>query len=174
MRWSKLRQRIEASFADSVRTRVQLHQTRYRKAHDQEGEFWITVDGSRVLSVGSMSALVALDKARSDLRQHGLSSAEAHAQAMDRLRQDNVYLLEQVLWQLEDYLNGSIDQIMESSSPIVRGLGLLDRRFGSRRLARYDLTTEHEFVIAMHKIRCEAEGLAHPRPSASCSVGSRA
>ena len=48
MKWSQLKKRIEESFADSVRGRVEVWNTRYRRAHDDAGEAWITIDKQRV------------------------------------------------------------------------------------------------------------------------------
>ena len=159
MRWSKLKQRLESNFAESLRGRVALHQTRYRECHDQEGEFWITLDGVRILSIGSMTALNALSKARVDLQETGMSAAGAVSHALDDLDRRGVFVLEQIVRQLTTYLNLSIDEIMTSSSPVVRALGLLDRRFGLRRLQRFDASAEHEFVALLYDLRCRAEGL---------------
>ena len=48
MRWSKLKQTVEAMFAESVSGRVQLWTTRYAKAHDRFGRSWISIDGREV------------------------------------------------------------------------------------------------------------------------------
>lgn len=37
MRWSKLKQQVEAMFPDGVPGRVELRTTRYEKAHDRFG-----------------------------------------------------------------------------------------------------------------------------------------
>ncbi|NQT88950.1 hypothetical protein HQ560_19435, partial [bacterium] len=51
MKWSKLKSQVEGMFADSVRGRVRLHSTRYRKAHDQDGRAWITIDGREIVNM---------------------------------------------------------------------------------------------------------------------------
>jgi hypothetical protein len=104
VRWSKLKQRLERNFAESLRGRVALHQTRYRECHDQEGEFWITLDGVRILSIGSMTALNALSKARVDLQETGMSAAGAVSHAMDDLDRRRIFLLEQIVRQLTTWL----------------------------------------------------------------------
>ena len=45
------------------------------------------------------------------------------------------------------------------ASPIVRGLAVLDRRCGKRRLATIDAAAEHPFVQGMFELRCAAEGI---------------
>src|SRR5262249_44167150 len=47
MRWSQLKQRVEANFAPRVRGRIELFQTRYRRAADSFGEVWVVVDGKQ-------------------------------------------------------------------------------------------------------------------------------
>lgn len=54
MMWSKLKSRIEAGFADCLKGRVEIWNTRYRGAHDQEGEGWITSHGERIHSMSSL------------------------------------------------------------------------------------------------------------------------
>jgi hypothetical protein len=41
MRWSLLKKKVEDNFADSVVGRVEVYNTRYRKAHDEYGEVWV-------------------------------------------------------------------------------------------------------------------------------------
>ncbi|MFC7513559.1 hypothetical protein ACFQUU_00930 [Herbaspirillum sp. GCM10030257] len=48
MQWSQLKKSLEASFAESVRGRVEVWATRYRHAHEQAGEAWITFDKHRL------------------------------------------------------------------------------------------------------------------------------
>ena len=123
MPWSKLKQRIEETFADSVRGRVELHQTRYRRAHDQAGELWITLDGEQILSAGSYTAELMMAVISAEFESTGMSPRE-------------------------------------SSMRAHRELGLLDRRFGVRRLERFDPSGEHDFVARMFKLRCDLEGVS--------------
>ena len=56
MRWTKLKQITEERFAPSVRDRVQVGVTRYRRAHDAEGRWDVTIDG---VQVGGLGCIVA-------------------------------------------------------------------------------------------------------------------
>lgn len=51
MRWSKLNQLVEDRMADSLQRRVEVHNARYRHAHDGEGRGWITVDKREVANM---------------------------------------------------------------------------------------------------------------------------
>ncbi|MCH2184101.1 MAG: hypothetical protein MK108_19050, partial [Mariniblastus sp.] len=54
MQWSKLRSQVEDLFADSVKGRVRLHSTRYRKMHDQQGRAWLTIDGEEIVNMTNL------------------------------------------------------------------------------------------------------------------------
>ena len=60
---------------------------------------------------------------------------------------------------LFDYLNLSIDQIVESDKMIIRALGMFDRRLGKRRLQTMNVDDEQELVRHFHCIRCVFEGV---------------
>jgi hypothetical protein len=130
VRWSKLKQRLEANFANSVRGRVELHQTRYHNAHDQAGELWITVDGDKIFTAATFSTEKAVGDLGSEYSKHGMSSMDASWRAYRELEQNGVVYVGHLVARLKDYLNQSIEQIMASPNPIIRGLGLIDRRFG--------------------------------------------
>jgi hypothetical protein len=67
-------------------------------------------------------------------------------------------------WKIEQLLRESrslsVDRLLKHRSPIVRGIAVLDRRCGKRRLAAIDAAAEHPFVQGMLEFRCAAEGLA--------------
>ena len=44
MQWSKVKKRVEATFADCVRGRVEIWATRYRESHDGE-RVWMRLEG---------------------------------------------------------------------------------------------------------------------------------
>jgi len=52
MKWSKLKKQIEDKFCESLKRRVELRSTRYRRAHDHDGKGWFTVDKRCVHSSG--------------------------------------------------------------------------------------------------------------------------
>lgn len=54
---------------------------------------------------------------------------------------------------IESYPQLSIDEALVSESYIVRGLAMLDRRIGKRRLAELDATADHPFVQLLLRLR---------------------
>jgi len=53
MKWSRLKKRGEANFADTVRRRMEARNTRYRDSDDGEGEARVTIDKQRGAGMGT-------------------------------------------------------------------------------------------------------------------------
>ena len=51
MRWSKLKKQLEDFICPCLKGRVEFWITNYRKAHDQMGRTYITVDGKEVVNM---------------------------------------------------------------------------------------------------------------------------
>ncbi|MGR3838045.1 MAG: SF0329 family protein [Cognatishimia sp.] len=171
MRWSKLKQRIEAGFADSAKGRVEIWSTRYRKSHDQEGEAWITIDGQRVYSMGSLTYLVEWYERSSDLQEkRGCLDfrdcekidgyRDAQMEVAKQLHDEGVMSLGEFNGALFDYLNMSVNEILSSDQMIVRALGMFDRRLGKRRLSLMNVSDEPELIQGFYRVRCAFEGIS--------------
>jgi hypothetical protein len=136
MRWSKLKQRVEATFADGVRGRVELRTTRYEKAHDRYGRSWITVDGREIVNMANQLPC-------------GDTIADASADRFDA----GVFTGYDLPLAMREYLTLSIDAALASPNPLVRALAVLDRRAGRRRLARIDPADEVPLVRDLLEFR---------------------
>ncbi|TNM65355.1 SF0329 family protein [Aliirhizobium smilacinae] len=151
MKWTKLKQLIEARFAPEVIGRVQVQTTRYRYAHDHEGEFFVTLDGKKIYG----STYYQYWKERVALcDEHGgeLSSEderEIERELRDRGVADHVDLHRAMF----ESLNQSIEAMLANSIPLIRALGVLDARCGKRRLTKLDDPNEHEFVRYVFQLR---------------------
>ena len=169
MKWSQLKKRIEGGFADSVAGRVQVWTTRYRGAHDAEGEAWITIDKQRVSSMGTCSYFIEQHKEATRIReasgcldhldpeqQVGYFAARREAERI--VDEKNLFF---TLWEfnhaLFEFLNLSIDDAIASDDPIIRALVMLDRRFGKRRLKAFDDSEQPPLVRTLYRFRCKAE-----------------
>lgn len=125
MRWSKLKQQVEAMFAECVRGRVGLWTTRYEKAHDRFGRSWITVDGREIQNMSNYLAC-------------GDSIADGHPDRFDA----GVFAGYDLPMAMREYLTLSIDAAVASPNPLIRALAVLDRRTGERRLSHMVLSDE--------------------------------
>ncbi len=177
MKWSQLKKRIEANFADSVVGRVEVWNTRYRKSHDAEGEAWITIDKQRVSTMGTCTYFVELEQeTRRKVREYGAADFDnpdqreargrAYWEAEKIVNRRGHFRLEDVNRALFDSLGLSIGEAIKSANPIIRAFATLDRRFGKRRLAEFNDSSEHPLVRSLYQFRCEASGIETDRHSA--------
>lgn len=161
MMWSKLKSRIEDGFADCIRGRVEVWNTRYRSAHDHEGEGWITIDKDRVHSMGTLSFFVArYERATRISAEENLTPQESWKKAEVELASDGVLSLPRFNTALFEYLNLSIEDILASDQMIIRAFGMFDKRLGKRRLQALDPHGDHELVRSFYRIRCALEGVS--------------
>lgn len=141
MRWSKLKQQVEARFAEGVRGRVELRTTRYAKAHDRFGRSWITVDGREIANM-------------SNYLRCGDSNADGHPGRFEA----GVFAGYDLPDAMREYLTLSIDATIASPNPLIRALAVLDRRAGDRRLGRIDAANEARVVRELLAVRQSARG----------------
>lgn len=159
MQWSQLKKQIQARFAISVAANIDLNQTRYRHSHDQEGEFWISVCGSRIFSAGSLSYLRSLGKLTAKNRANGYSPGQAYTIAWPVMDASGLFLLEQMNKDLFSSLSMTVEHMLEHKNPVIRALAIIDTRYGKRRLASMDLVGEHQLIQTLYNLRCNVEGI---------------
>ena len=156
MMWSKLKQRVEERFADDVKGRVEFFQTRYRKSHDQLGEFWLTIDGEKIHGVGDRTFFaaehVAITEILSDEDYQGTSS-HAQRDVWDGLSKGGIESVGRFNNGLREALNMSVDELLAHEYPIMRFIGVLDKRCGKRRIAKMNRDDEHELVQRAIQLR---------------------
>jgi len=170
MKWSQLKKRIENNFADSVKGRVEVWNTRYRKSCDREGEAWITIDKKRVYSFGTYTCYreAYLEAKRIQDQEKGTEaktqdqsaiSGRAYSEARENVRKANILPLWDINALLFGYLKLSIQEILTSENAIVRALGMIDKRFGKRRLKTLDVKVDHPLLKILYEFRCKTEGI---------------
>jgi hypothetical protein len=167
MQWSQLKTQLKARIATSVAGAIDLHQTRYRHSHDQEGEFWITLGKERIFSAGSLSYLSTLSQVASAHCASGATPAEAYQRAWSEMDASGLMLLEAINKDLFSSLSLTVEQMLEHGNPVVRALAIVDTRYGKRRLAAFDPADQHPLIRRFFYLRCEAEGVTPPAPPPS-------
>jgi len=167
MRWSQLKKRIEATFADSVRGRVEVWNTGYRKATWKEGEVWITIDKKKIYSIGSYTYWMkiyheaeVLRKDRGCTDPNGPGYWETYEEIRETMPDKGVMPRWEAIQALYEYLNMSIDDVLETDHPVIRAVGMLDKRLGKRRLRSIDPQEEHSLVKILYDFRCKSEGIS--------------
>ena len=58
MRWSKLKKTVEDKFADSIKGKVELWSTAYRKPNSSTGRGWITIEGKELVNFATILSWV--------------------------------------------------------------------------------------------------------------------
>lgn len=170
MKWSQLKRQIEGTFADSIRGRVEVWNTRYRKAHDQEGEAWITIDKKLVYNMATgiywEEVVQEAERVSGVKKDVSYSDTEefhrfwdAFHKAEQTVRQRGILTLEDANKALFEYLNMPMDNILSSDNIIIQAFGMLDKRLGKRRLRALDIQGKHPLVKTLYEFRCSAEGI---------------
>jgi hypothetical protein len=174
MQWSKLKKRHESLLADAVKDHVQFHSTAYGTGDSiSKSRAWITWDKEEIANFSTAKWWVKYRELTRQIRDinrvpHSWGKHRAHYSMIDEeskaiLRKQGVYTRDGFIYSLLDYMELSIEEVLQSENPIVRALGMFDRRLGKRRLRRMQLDdTEHPLVKQFYQLRCEAEGIRIP------------
>ena len=159
MQWSKLRSGVESCFADSVRGRARLFSTRYRTTHDQDGRAWITLDGREIVNMPHIwTWLRDRDERMLQLPAAAGGTSQEMREAADiALMNEGKFMQPYLGTAMHEYLSMSISEILAAGNPVIRAIGMLDRRFGRRRLECFDSAREHPLVRELYEFRMLAE-----------------
>ena len=155
MIWSKLKKRSEELLAASLSSRVKYHLTRYGpgvSTHMTRG--WITFDGREILSCSTIKQV------RESYQLTGKWYSEEKG-VQGELHRQKMFTRDEYVDALEEYVQGTTEDLLQSVNPITRAIALLDRRVGKRRLRQIVLdNNELQVVKDFYRIRCQVEGIA--------------
>ncbi|MER2041074.1 SF0329 family protein [Desemzia incerta] len=166
--WSKLRKRLENLICESLRDRVKFTVTNYRKAHDQLGRAFISVDKNEVFNMCTLTSNNALFEKEEELLnglqlKYDVFNEEQNCSIQDKAHEiimtEGVFAQYDFFEAVEQYLNSSIEVSLQSNHIIIKILSLIDRRVGKRTLIRIkeSIQQEHKIVQFFYTLRCEAE-----------------
>lgn len=169
-KWTKLKKQLEDFLCDSLKGRVAYHVTNYRKAHDQMGRAFITVDKIEVFNMCSIKSSMAQYKEETELRKGSsilydvYNSAQNRSiweQSYENIKSKGIFAQYDFYEAAEEFLASPIEHSLKSDNMILRTFAVLDRRVGKRRLADMKelMVHEHETLQFFYQLRCSAEGL---------------
>ena len=121
MRWSELRSKVEAEFADEIRDRVAVHVTRHHE-RSRSGRGWITIDGHEIANFCDWSVYYPNPDHRSSYKDALAVYGELRA-----------WDFKEACWAL---IHEGIEPALESGDPLRQALAVLHRKFGKRRLSQ--------------------------------------
>jgi hypothetical protein len=134
--------------------------------HDHDGRAWITLDGEEILNMVhiwkwlyEVKKRAALKAGETDLWKWQ-NYEEYKEEAEKELENDSYFTQTHLGSAMHDYQSLSAEEILTSENPIIRAIGMLDRRIGVRRLKKIHVKSEHPLVVATYVFRCKAEGIA--------------
>ena len=170
MQWSKIRTRLKALVCDTLRDRVDFHQTVYRTHHNDVGgvckcrdarELWITIDGLQIFRASYCKYAHQLFL----MWCAGFSSSERD-QATKDLPLQEIHSPEDVGTLFKNYLDLDPRISLRSGDPILRALAIIDRRIGLRTLKQLKVKDdEHSLVRMFYALRLPGQPRSSKRPA---------
>lgn len=158
MTWSKTKKLVESNFADSVKGRVTVHLTKYRKSHDSAStEFRIHLDGKTIFKANSFKFERYVDH---DLKEQepNLTKEERIAKAHD----NGIHNSHSVVVAMMHWLNHKPEEILHMYRwDIIKAFLMLDKRFGKRSIEKFDPTNEGPITKQLFALRQQLEKEKH-------------
>jgi hypothetical protein len=158
MQWSKLKKRVEESFADSIKGRVQIYSTHYSCSC---GRGWITVDGEELVDLSTLlSGLIYgcfyHESTKTDCATHpAVPDGERSPGDLVAPGEFSRFDLHEACW---EYIHSSVNDSLKSQNPLIASLAVLNARVGNGRLTRLAKQKLHPLTRALLEMRMNAEG----------------
>jgi hypothetical protein len=145
MRWSEVRSRVRAEFADEIRDRVDIHFTRHHE-RSRCGRGWITIDGKEIAGFCDW----AFYYPSSDHKPTRKETLAAYGELRG-------WDFKVACWSL---LHEGMEVALASDNPMNQALAVLHRKFGKRRLKELLLKPELLHPLVLHVASFRTECLA--------------
>lgn len=176
--WSSKRKKLENEFlCQALRGRVQYFFTIYHGAPDDEGRFAVRIDGkefwhAHAYNEGAYNQIANKIKREYDIPNrewdgkqivHDRENREAEDLAVQIANDSGIASTWDVLGAIEEYLNLSIQDALQSNNSIIRMFAILDRRVGKRTLlaVQGEYSNSEEWLKEFYELRMQAEGLCN-------------
>lgn len=168
--WSKLKKRLDNLTCDSLKGRVGFTVTNYRKAHDQMGRAFITVDKKEVLNMCTITSDIRINRKEREIhRINDISyddyqkNHEISVTAHELVKKEGIYAQYDFYDAVEEFLNMPIEKALKSDDMVIKILALIDRRIGKRtlHLLKESIQQELEIIQYFYHLRCEAEQIEY-------------
>ncbi|MFN8550277.1 MAG: hypothetical protein U0103_02215 [Candidatus Obscuribacterales bacterium] len=155
MKWSKLKQKVEERFANSVRGKVHIYSTRYSSNGNRCkcGRAWLTYNGKQIANFETILNLGRTHRLHEPITACGHITIAENMRDVDRLVERGEFSrfhLHEACWEL---LQIPLVTAIGSTNPLIQGLAFLDGRLGKRRLESLKDIDLHPFPRALLEIR---------------------
>lgn len=154
MRWSKLKEKVQSNFADSIKNRISINSTRYGNCGC--GHAWITLDKTVIANYCTRAywdKKHKLERGIAKFEDFENRDKALYSEWGEMSRQDAY----NSCWDFVHSL--TIEQALKDDDPLIQTLAVLDSRLGKRRLARIDSKKLHKLARKLYEIRIDAENV---------------
>ncbi|MGE7185872.1 SF0329 family protein [Peribacillus sp. NPDC006672] len=166
--WSKVKKKLDSFICDSLKNRVQFTVTNYRKAHDQLGRAFITVDKKEILNMCTITSDIEMYRKENEIRNaqsieydvyNGHQNYQIGIQAHEMIKAEGFFAQYDFFDAVEEYFNLPIEKALKSDDMVIKILSLVDRRVGKRTLEgmKESIQNEKEIIQYFYNLRCEAD-----------------
>ncbi len=157
MRWSKLKHRVEANFAESIGERVSIHSAAYGACSC--GHAWLALDGEVIANFCTRAYYNRFQYSDKE-RDRGVTPEQTKRhkdQFVDygEISRQDVY---EACWAFVHEL--SFDDALGSDDPLIQSLAVLDRRLGKRRYTQVKDSALHPLARKLFETRMACELVA--------------
>lgn len=151
MTWSNVRKRVEDSFADCVRGRVQVFSTRYGACTCGRGA--IRVDGKEIANFCTMQFWRYSERKLFEAPTYDPSAPRNTGKLVEK-GEFNRFDLYNACW---TYLHSNIRECLASENPILLTLALMSKKVGKNRLKEFKTRDLHPLTRSLLNFRLDAE-----------------
>lgn len=158
MQWSKLKKRVESEFAESIKDRVELYTTAYRR-QDEIASSWILIDGKQEVSFTDCASWRNLGAYFHELTPTNClrhTSIDENERIEGKLFEDGEFSSYDFKIMAFESLNISASDCIVSEHPILRCLGVLHRKTGKAKVKAMQ-SDKHPLVAFFARFRHIAE-----------------
>ena len=157
MRWTKLKQLVEAGFAPGLSKRLTINSAAYGACTC--GHAWLTLDGDVIANFCTRAywnkEMGFAPERANPMYAHQLAS-------YGEMSRQDAY---KACWAFVH--DQSIEQSLEDDDPLIQTLAVVDRRLGKRRLEKIDRLALHPLAQRLLDERLSVEGLGRLTTSAA-------
>lgn len=161
-RWSKAKKKLDGFICDSLKDRVQYHVTNYRKAHDQLGRAFITVDKVEVWNMCSIKSETAVYRKDDEIRRRLSVEYDCENQeqnhrvdtlAYEETEAEGIFSQFAFMDYVREFCNLPIEGSLHSDNILIKIIALMDRRVGKRTLEQMKESIQYEKEIVQYFLK---------------------
>ena len=158
MQWSKLKSRVEESFADSIKGRIKIFTTAYRR-QDEISRSWVVIDGKQEISLTDNASwweqgAYFHELTPTDCLQHQAISEGDRTEG--KIHEHGEFSSYDFKIMAFESLSLSALDCISSEHPLLRTLGVLNKKIGKAKVKALE-KDKHPMVAYFAKFRTKAE-----------------